>query len=45
MAVHSSPEGTVHVVIGGPGLVFTELREGLVEPLRGVSKRPLPSPA
>jgi WD40 repeat protein len=28
MAVHSSPDGTVRVAVGGPGLLFTELRDG-----------------
>jgi WD40 repeat protein len=28
MAVHSSPDSTVRVAVGGPGLLFTQLQEG-----------------
>jgi hypothetical protein len=28
MAVRSSPDGTVQVAVGGPGLLFTELHDG-----------------
>ncbi|MCY7399870.1 MAG: WD40 repeat domain-containing protein [Nocardioides sp.] len=31
MAVHSGPQGRVHVAIGGPGLVFTDLHEAVVD--------------
>jgi hypothetical protein len=28
MAVHSSPDGIVHVAVAGPGLLLTELHDG-----------------